>query len=224
MEIDNGLANQAQAAQQTNDWMRAATLWRQAADATDDSGERERCEKLAAWCDDMAALVDEIDDQPQRNRKDQTMKTYYVATLARYVLVEADDETTAREVGHAALHTLYADVRERLGKEVPIEIRTIREATREEVELWNWHHQMLAEEPMDRIPSQGDRIRLLSMRDDPDPIQVGQLGTVVSVSRHGDGKDAWHQIDVAWDNGRTLMLVSPPDTFEIVDSENAQEP
>ena len=216
MEIDNGLANQAQAAQQTNNWMRAATLWRQAADGTDDSGERERWEKLATWCDDMAALVDEIDDQPQRNRKDQTMKTYYVATLARYVLVEADDETTAREVGHAALHSLYADVRERLGKEVPIEIRTIREATREEIELWNWHHQMLAAEPMDRVPRQGDRIRLLAMRDDPAPIQVGQLGTVVSVSRHGDGKDTWHQIDVAWDNGRTLMVVSPPDRFELV--------
>ena len=35
---------------------------------------------------------------------------------------------------------------------------------------------------MNRIPRQGDRIRLLAMRDDPDPIQVGQLGTVVSVS------------------------------------------
>ena len=26
----------------------------------------------------------------------------------------------------------------------------------------------------------------------------------------------WLQIEVAWDNGRTLMLVSPPDQFEIV--------
>jgi hypothetical protein len=196
--------------------MRAAILWRQAADTTDDSREYERCEKLATWCDDMAALVDEIDDQPLGNRKDQTMKTYYVATLARYVLVEASDETTAREAGYASLHALYADLRERLGKEVPIEIRTIREATRDEIELWNWHHQMLAAEPMDRIPSQGDRIRLLAMLDDPAPIQVGQLGTVVSVSRHGDGKDTWHQIDVAWDNGRTLMVVSPPDRFELV--------
>ena len=69
---------------------------------------------------------------------------------------------------------------------------------------------------MNRTPRKGDRIRLLAMSDDPDPIPVGQLGTVVSVSRHGGGKDAWHQIDVAWDNGRTLMLVSPPDRFEIV--------
>ena len=144
------------------------------------------------------------------------MKMYYVATLARYALVEAESDDQARKVGYAALHALYADLRERLGKEVPIEIRTTREATTEEIELWNWHHQMLASESMNRIPRRGDRIRLLAMRDDPDPIQVGQLGTVVSVSRHGDGKDTWHQIDVAWDNGRTLMVVSPPDRFELV--------
>ena len=65
-------------------------------------------------------------------------------------------------------------------------------------------------------PRKGDRIRITGMAADPDPIQVGQLGTVVSVSRHGGGRDAWNQIDIAWDNGRTLMLVSPPDEFEIV--------
>ena len=69
---------------------------------------------------------------------------------------------------------------------------------------------------MTTIPRPGDRVRLLAMHDDPDPIQAGQLGTVVSVARHGTGTDTWHQIDVAWDNGRTLMLVSPPDRFEFV--------
>jgi hypothetical protein len=54
------------------------------------------------------------------------------------------------------------------------------------------------------------------MRDDPDPVQIGEVGTVVRATRHGGGKDAWLQIDVAWDNGRSLMLVSPPDEFEIV--------
>jgi hypothetical protein len=71
---------------------------------------------------------------------------------------------------------------------------------------------------MTRIPNLGDRIRLVRMRDDPHPIEAGQLGTVTSISRHGAGADTWHQIDVAWDNGRTLMLVSPPDAFEIIDS------
>ncbi len=69
---------------------------------------------------------------------------------------------------------------------------------------------------MKRMPRKGDRIRLLVMPGDPDPIQVGQLGTVVYVSKHRDSKDAWRQIDVAWDNGRTLMLVSLPDRFEIL--------
>jgi hypothetical protein len=48
------------------------------------------------------------------------------------------------------------------------------------------------------------------MSDDPDPILPGTTGTVTSVRQHG----SWHQVDVKWDNGRTLMLVVPPDQFE----------
>ena len=70
---------------------------------------------------------------------------------------------------------------------------------------------------MNTLPRVGNRIRLLAMHDDPDPIQVGQVGTVVGVTRHGGGQDEWFQVDVSWDNGRTLMLVSPPDVFEIID-------
>ncbi len=69
---------------------------------------------------------------------------------------------------------------------------------------------------MVKTPRPDDRIRLLAMPDDPDPIALGQLGTVLGVLHHGCGQDAWCQIDVAWDNGRTLMLVSPPDQFEVV--------
>jgi hypothetical protein len=71
---------------------------------------------------------------------------YYVATLARYVLVEAADEIDARRLGQGALYDLYADLRERLGKEVPINILTIRPATGDEIQLWNWHHHMVARE------------------------------------------------------------------------------
>jgi hypothetical protein len=71
------------------------------------------------------------------------------------------------------------------------------------------------------LPSTGDRIRLVAMNDDPDPIRAGQIGTVVGVYRH-EGPEAWHQIDVAWDNGRTLMLVSPPDLFEIIAAAEAK--
>ena len=74
------------------------------------------------------------------------MTTYYVATLARYVLVEAENESVARERGLASLHELYADLRKQRGKEVPINIRTVRAATDEEIELWRWHQEMVAGE------------------------------------------------------------------------------
>ena len=74
------------------------------------------------------------------------MTTYFVATLARYVLVDADNEFTARERGQAALYDLYADLRERLGREVSINILTVRPATQDEIELWRWHHEMLSRE------------------------------------------------------------------------------
>ena len=54
------------------------------------------------------------------------------------------------------------------------------------------------------------------MTDDPDPIPVGATGAVTAVARHGSGGDVLIQIEVAWDNGRSLMLVSPPDEFEIL--------
>jgi hypothetical protein len=75
---------------------------------------------------------------------------------------------------------------------------------------------------MTEPPRKGDRIRLVAMHDDPDPIQVGQTGTVVGVYSHAE-QNTWHQIDVAWDNGRTLMLVSPPDLFEIIDTDESKD-
>jgi len=72
---------------------------------------------------------------------------------------------------------------------------------------------------MKELPRIGDRIRLVAMHDDPGPIATGQNGTVVDVTSHGSGADAWHQIDVSWDSGRALMLVSPPDEFEIIAGE-----
>lgn len=69
---------------------------------------------------------------------------------------------------------------------------------------------------MNTLPRVGSRIRLLAMHDDPDPLQVGQIGTVVGITRHGSNRDEWFQVEVSWDNGRTLMLSSPPDVFEII--------
>lgn len=66
------------------------------------------------------------------------------------------------------------------------------------------------------IPRIGDRIRLIAMPGDPDPIPVGSTGTVTFVKEHGSGSRAWLQIGVDLDNGRQLMLAVPPD--EVMDS------
>lgn len=59
----------------------------------------------------------------------------------------------------------------------------------------------------------GDRIALVHM-DDPHPVPIGTRGTVQSVQQIGEGRGSWTQIDVAWDNGRTLMLSVPPDMYQ----------
>ena len=58
----------------------------------------------------------------------------------------------------------------------------------------------------------GDRIRLIHMVDDPDPVPDGALGTVSEIHYY----NVWTQVSVSWDNGRNLMLASPPDKFEII--------
>jgi hypothetical protein len=80
------------------------------------------------------------------------MTAYYVATLARYVLVDAANEDQARELGRVALHDLYADMRERLGRDVPIEVRTVRPATDVEIELMKWHDEKVREEEINKKP------------------------------------------------------------------------
>lgn len=52
----------------------------------------------------------------------------------------------------------------------------------------------------------GDRIELIEMPFDPDPIPRGEQGTVTSVNEM--------QIGVKWDCGRTLSLVPGVDTYE----------
>jgi len=67
----------------------------------------------------------------------------------------------------------------------------------------------------------GDRIRLLSMPDDPDPIPVGSTGTIVSVTEGPLG-----QVHVKWDDSnRTLALIPGVDRFEVVErGTEADEP
>lgn len=71
------------------------------------------------------------------------MTMYYVATLANYVLVDAADETDARELGRAALIELT-------GNATP-NIRTLRPATDDEIDFWRWHQETLAREAGPKI-------------------------------------------------------------------------
>ncbi len=69
---------------------------------------------------------------------------------------------------------------------------------------------------MTRVPTQGDRIRLISIDNDPNPVMIGEEGMIVNINCHGSGGDFWEQFDVCWDNGRNLMLISPPNVFKII--------
>ena len=61
----------------------------------------------------------------------------------------------------------------------------------------------------------GDRIKLINMPDDPDPIPAGSEGLVIDVT---DGPLA--QITVQWIGmNRTLALIPGVDRFEIVGEE-----
>ena len=72
------------------------------------------------------------------------MTTYFVGTLSIWTLVDAADETAAREAAIPELHKLYAESGSRIGRDFPIEIRTVRPATQEEIDLLRWHNEMVA--------------------------------------------------------------------------------
>jgi hypothetical protein len=60
----------------------------------------------------------------------------------------------------------------------------------------------------------GDRVRLISMPDDPCPIETGDTGEVVFLAR--GVHPGTTQIGVRWDSGRTLNMIHPVDTFEVI--------
>lgn len=73
---------------------------------------------------------------------------------------------------------------------------------------------------MPTIPKAGDRVRLVSMTDDPDPIPAGTTGTVAGVYP----QNGWTQVDVDWDTGRSLMLSIPPDVVATIDDKTKPQP
>ena len=52
----------------------------------------------------------------------------------------------------------------------------------------------------------GTRLELISMGKDPDPVPPGTRGTVERVNSYGD-------IEMSWDNGRSLSLIPGEDSF-----------
>jgi hypothetical protein len=62
----------------------------------------------------------------------------------------------------------------------------------------------------------GDRVRMVFMPNDPDPIPEGAEGTVRDVQHLDWGHDKFSQVSVDWDNGRRLSCVCPPDHLEII--------
>jgi hypothetical protein len=64
----------------------------------------------------------------------------------------------------------------------------------------------------------GDRIEMVLMPDDPDPIPTGTQGTIDYVTDVDLGRPnrPYTQIGVKWDNGRTLSVCTPPDRIKLV--------
>ena len=70
-----------------------------------------------------------------------------------------------------------------------------------------------------KIPQEGDRIRVLAMPDDINAIPVGTEGVVVGTFYNSISGEV--QIDVDWANGRSLMLLSSTDDWEIIGEEDS---
>lgn len=66
----------------------------------------------------------------------------------------------------------------------------------------------------------GQRIRLLDMPYDPAPVPKGTEGLVRRVTKSPFSHSEWI-VDVAWDNGRGLSMLTPHDTYEVISHEEA---
>lgn len=67
-------------------------------------------------------------------------------------------------------------------------------------------------------PKPGQRVECVLMRFDPDPIPTGSRGVVTHVEQWGAGPQSVN-IHVAWDDGRTLALLSDHDAWKVLGPE-----
>jgi hypothetical protein len=61
---------------------------------------------------------------------------------------------------------------------------------------------------MGPLYKEGDRIEMILMENDPRPIEPGTKGTVLTIHPIGNNES---QMQVKWDNGRSLMVLLPHD-------------
>jgi len=66
-------------------------------------------------------------------------------------------------------------------------------------------------------PLPGDTIEMINMQDDWDPIKKGTKGVVDDINTVQFGSDMEEHIDVNWENGRTLKVITPGDEIKIVE-------
>lgn len=59
----------------------------------------------------------------------------------------------------------------------------------------------------------GDRIELIDMPEDPCPVEPGTRGTIGWINPSRGPRGPFTQYHVDWDNGRSLMLLVPPDKY-----------
>ena len=60
------------------------------------------------------------------------------------------------------------------------------------------------------LPEVNQRISLVSMANDPVPIEAGNQGVATKIRHFGE----WAQIEVDWENGKPIMMSIPPDVWE----------
>ena len=71
----------------------------------------------------------------------------------------------------------------------------------------------------------GDRVMLLAMPDDPNPVPVGTKGTVELISDLTMLNNRKNQLQflIRWENGRSLSCICPPDQLKVIPKDSQEK-